>query len=95
MVTPDELRTLLKQHRWTIAVSTSGRQQVYAAKQRRGKRLVTRYIGTANKLNSLTEEVILEKLYRSEARLNPADTKSGADQQANLERTPLAICSNE
>jgi hypothetical protein len=83
MVTPDELRSLLKQHRWTIAISTSGRQQVYAAKQRRGKKLATRYIGTANTLNELTEEDILEKLHRNEARPEQAGTRPDARPTSN------------
>ncbi|MGH2478494.1 MAG: hypothetical protein ACRDHW_02415, partial [Ktedonobacteraceae bacterium] len=78
MITLDELKTLLKQHRWIIAISTSGNQQVYAAKQRQGEKVVTRYIGTANKLNSLTEEAILEKLNRRRPLASASETAPGA-----------------
>lgn len=64
MITLSELKALLKEHHWTIAVSTSGKQNVYAAKQRQGKRVVTRYIGTNNKLNFLTEEDVVAKINR-------------------------------
>ncbi|HEU5377541.1 MAG TPA: hypothetical protein VFV38_19130 [Ktedonobacteraceae bacterium] len=68
MITPDNLRTLLRKHRWTIAISTSGRQQVFAAKQRRGKKLATCYIGTSNKLAQMTEEDVVEKITRRAAK---------------------------
>lgn len=64
MITPHELKALLKEHRWIIATGASGKQAVYAAKQRQGKKVVTRYIGTANRLNDLTVEDILAKLNR-------------------------------
>ncbi len=65
MITPGELKALLKKHRWSMGVSKSGKQQVYAAKQRRGKRLATCYIGTSNRLNFLTEEDVVAKINRS------------------------------
>lgn len=64
MITQEELRTLLKKHRWTIAIRASGRQQVFTAKQRQGKRIATCYIGTSNKLKNLTEEDIVAKIQR-------------------------------
>jgi len=64
MITPNELKALLKQHRWIIALGMSGKQATYAAKQRQGKKVVTRYIGTANRLNDLTVDDILAKLNR-------------------------------
>lgn len=64
MITLGELKALLKQHHWIIAEGMTGKQAVYSAKQRQGKKIVTRYIGTANRLNVLTEETILEKLNR-------------------------------
>lgn len=65
MISPEELRALLKKHRWTIAIRASGRQHVFTAKQRRGEKLATCYIGTSNTLNFLTEEDIVAKLNRS------------------------------
>ena len=88
MITPDELRALLKKHHWTIAVSTSGRQHVYAAKQRCGKRLRTRYIGTDNKLNILTEEEIVAKINRSEA-ARLVQQRDGSDQAHTEQRQPI------
>lgn len=64
MITLNELKALLKQHRWILSEGMTGKQAVYSAKQRQGKKVVTRYIGTANRLNTLTEETILEKLNR-------------------------------
>jgi hypothetical protein len=93
MVTPDELRALLKQHHWIIAVSTSGKQNVYAAKRRQGKKVVTRYIGTERKLNDLTEESILAKLTRSAppALVGPANTRGQKPKTPNQEIGLAAI----
>lgn len=65
MITPSELRALLKEHRWTLRDSMrSGDQTVYTAAQRQGKRTVTRYIGTARRLADMTALEVLEKLNR-------------------------------
>ncbi|MGH2505881.1 MAG: hypothetical protein ACRDHZ_00440 [Ktedonobacteraceae bacterium] len=65
MITLSELKALLKQHHWIIAEGMTGKQKVFSAKQRQGKKVVTRYIGTANRLNDLTVEDIVAKLNRS------------------------------
>jgi hypothetical protein len=70
---------LLKRHRWSIAISTSGKQQVYSAKRRMGKKLATCYIGTSNKLKSLSEEDVVAKINRSEA-ARLASQRDGSDQ---------------
>ena len=75
MITLPELKALLKEHRWIIAVSTSGKQNVYAAKRRQGKTVVTRYLATEHRLDSLTAEDILAKLNR-QSQMHPA---SGQD----------------
>jgi len=63
MVNEGELKALLQQHRWTYRDNIrSGNQKVYTAAQRRGKRTVTRYIGTERKLKDLTEEEVLAKI---------------------------------
>lgn len=63
MVDEQELGEILKQHRWTIRHNLrSGNQKVYTAVQRRGKRNVTRYIGTENRLKGMTAEDVLAKL---------------------------------
>jgi hypothetical protein len=63
MVSEEELKGLLKRHRWTLRDNIrSGDQKVYTAAQRQGKRTVTRYIGTANRLKNMTEEDVLAKL---------------------------------
>lgn len=85
LITPEELRAVLKEHRWTIATSKSGRQQVYSAKQRRGKKLATCYIGTANKLNSLSEEDVVAKINRSAARL--VSERDGNNDQTHHQNT--------
>jgi hypothetical protein len=84
MITPEDLKALLKKHRWSIAVGKSGRQQVYSAKQRRGKRLATCYIGTSNKLNILTEDDIVAKLNRSAMRLV---NERGSHDQAHTDQS--------
>jgi hypothetical protein len=60
----EELGDLLKQHRWTMRhdMPTAGKQRIYSASQRQGKRTVTRYIGTANKLKDMTAEDVMAKL---------------------------------
>jgi pyruvate/2-oxoacid:ferredoxin oxidoreductase beta subunit len=65
MVTLDELKALLKEHRWIISEVMTGKQKVYAAKQRQGKKVVTRYLATEHRLDSLTAEDILAKLNRT------------------------------
>ena len=65
MITLEELKALLKQHRWILATGMSGSQPVYAAKQRQGKKVVTRYLATAHRLNDLSAEDILAKLNRT------------------------------
>lgn len=63
MVTESELKELLKQHRWTLRGDmSSGRQTVYRATQRQGKRTVTKYIVVASKLKGMTAEDVLSKL---------------------------------
>ncbi len=63
IVTPMELKILLKSHRWTLRDGMrSGDQTVYSAAQRQGKRVVSRYIGTARRLTEMTEAEILAKL---------------------------------
>lgn len=79
MITPEELRALLKKHRWSIAIGKCGNQSVYAAKRRAGKKLATCYIGTSNRLNILTEEEIVAKIIRSEA-MRLAQKRSSNDQ---------------
>lgn len=63
-MTEEELKGLLQQHRWTMRddMRTTGKQKIYSAAQRQGKRTVTRYIGTANRLKNMTEEDVLAKL---------------------------------
>jgi hypothetical protein len=61
------LKALLRQHRWTLNARASGNQQIFSAKQRQGKRLVTLYIATENTLQALTEDDIVEKINRKAA----------------------------
>lgn len=92
MITPNELEALLKQHRWIIARGMSGKQAVYAAKQRQGKTVVTRYIGTANRLNHLTEEDIVAKLNRSPKNASHlAKIESQTRRAASKHKSPLAV----
>jgi len=86
MVTPEQLKAILKKHRWTIAVSTSGKQQVYAAKQRQGKKLATLYVGTSNTLNSLSENDVEAKITRKEERL--AKKRDSHDQARPEQEVP-------
>lgn len=63
MVTEQELKELLKQHRWTLRADTqSGKQTVYRAQQRQGKRNATKYLFVASKLADMTEVDVLAKL---------------------------------
>lgn len=75
---------MLRKHRWTIAISVSGKQQVFSAKQRRGKKLATCYIGTSNKLNNLTEEDVVAKINRREA-AHLADNLASSGQVAQTD----------
>lgn len=65
MVTEQELETLLKEHRWTLQSSTmAGGKKAYSAKQRQQGRLVTRYVGTENRLKEMSPEDVLRKVNR-------------------------------
>ncbi len=88
MITPDELKALLKKHRWSMGVSKSGKQQVYAAKQRRGKRLATCYIGTSNTLNVLTESDVVEKINRKAAPKSLVPSSQTNDQAHTVQGYP-------
>jgi len=87
VITPEDLRALLKKHRWTIAISPNGRQQVFSAKQRQGKKLATCYIGTTNKLNSLNEADVVEKINRKTMRL--ADQRDSSNQAHTEQSSPV------
>jgi hypothetical protein len=63
MVTEEQLKEILKQHRWTLRSDTqSGGQSVYRAQQRQGKRNVTKYLFVSSKLADMTEADVLGKL---------------------------------
>jgi hypothetical protein len=82
------LKRLLKEHHWTLNAWTSGKQQVFSAKQRQGKRLDTLYIGTENRLEQLTTDDIVAKINRRAAeRLAHSDKTN--DQARTDQRQPL------
>jgi len=60
----DDLRELLKRHRWTVNIQTrpgQGKRFIYAKKRIAG-RMKTRYIVAESKLPNMTEAQILAKL---------------------------------
>ena len=86
MIELEDLRQLLKQHRWTLNTRKSGKQQVFVAKQRRGPKLATFYIATERTLQSLTEADIVGKIRKAAERL--AQQRDGHDQAHTEQNQP-------
>lgn len=61
-VTEKELEELLRRNRWSINRTKTGQQKAFSARRGSGERRETRYIGTAQKLESMTEDDVLAKL---------------------------------
>ncbi len=89
MITPEQLKGVLKSHRWTLSFSKSGKQQVFSAKQRRGAKLTTCYIGTSNTLNKLTESDVVEKITRKAAKSLVSSSQTN-DQALTDQSHPVA-----
>lgn len=63
MVTEQALRELLHANRWTLRdTQRTGKQKAFAASQRRGRKVVTKYIATEGRLARMSEADVLEKL---------------------------------
>ncbi len=62
MVTEDELRAFLKQHRWGLRWRTVDGRRIAHAQRRVEQRVITRYIAAESKLVDLTEADVLGKI---------------------------------
>ena len=62
MVTQDELSTLLHTHGWYLDMNKKYKTRYAYAKRRVGKRVLSRYLITENKLHQLSQEDVLKKI---------------------------------
>ena len=64
LVTAEELEQLLQAHGWYLDfIQKRGQGKRFAyAKQRQGRRVVTRYLKAESKLDELTEDYVLKRI---------------------------------